>query len=102
MGTERGTVRYALNHARVTIVRALLDAGADKDLATNGGVTPLLCAVLQGHEAVVRALLVAAPDKTAKYCGLTGGAPVWRVTLRRRPRLRTCLAEVHKHTFRPR
>ena len=52
-------------------MRALLDAGADKDLADNIGATPLLIAARKGHDAVVRALLDAGADKTKLYHGMT-------------------------------
>ena len=45
------------------VVRTLLDAGADKDLAKNNGCTPLLIAAEKGHDAVVRTLLDAGADK---------------------------------------
>ena len=45
------------------IVHALLDAGADKDLAANNSFTPLHIAAKEGHDAVVRALLDAGADK---------------------------------------
>ena len=45
------------------VVRLLLDAGADKDLADNYGVTPLIIAAAVGHDAVVRTLLNAGADK---------------------------------------
>ena len=51
------------------VVRALLDAGADKDLADNDGATPLFVAAENGHGAIVRALLDASADKTARCRG---------------------------------
>ena len=45
------------------IVRALLDAGADKALTNNLGATALHIAAGKGHEAVVRMLLGAGADK---------------------------------------
>ena len=51
------------------VVRALLDAGADKDLMKNNGGTPLHVAAAMGHDAVVRALLDAGADKTATCNG---------------------------------
>ena len=53
------------------IVRALLDAGADTDLAANDGATPLHIAADSGHDAIVRALLDAGADKTMLFHGRT-------------------------------
>lgn len=43
-------------------VRALMEAGADVNKATNSGSTPLLVAAWGGNEAVVRALMEAGAD----------------------------------------
>jgi cytohesin len=40
-------------------VRALIEAGADVNKATDNGGTPLVVAVKSGHETVVRALIEA-------------------------------------------
>ena len=48
------------------IVRALLDAGADKDLANSNGATALHVAVKDGHDAIVRMLLAAGASKTKR------------------------------------
>ena len=44
------------------VVRALLDAGADKEIARNDGTTALFIAAQVGHDACVRALLDAGAD----------------------------------------
>ena len=41
------------------VVRALIEAGADVNKATDNGGTPLVVAVKSGHETVVRALIEA-------------------------------------------
>ena len=51
------------------VVRALLDAGADKDLADNNGATPLMAAAIYGHVTVARALLDAGADKAKSWRG---------------------------------
>ena len=54
------------------VVSALVAAGADKNKAMLGGVTPLLIADQKGHETVVSALVGAGADKnTAKQDGVT-------------------------------
>ena len=61
---NRTTPLYiAAFHGHDAIVRALLGAGADKDLAKNNGDTPLFIAAGFGHDAIVRALLDAGADK---------------------------------------
>ena len=49
-----------------SIVRALLDAGADKDAKDDEGSTALTWASESGHESIVRALLDAGADRDAK------------------------------------
>lgn len=59
----------------VTIVQALLNAGATVDLVPDSTrSTPLLCAVLGGHTECVRALLIAKADREATV--LTNGTEV--------------------------
>ena len=57
-------VAAELGHGQ--IVRDLLEASADKDLAAIDGATPLYVAVQNGHEEVVRALLDAGADRNSK------------------------------------
>ncbi|KXZ49716.1 hypothetical protein GPECTOR_20g573 [Gonium pectorale] len=47
-------------------VRALLEAGADKDRRDKAGYTPLLAAAANGHAAVLQMLLKAGADKMAQ------------------------------------
>ena len=61
----------AAQNGHDAVVRTLLDAGADKDLAMNNGATPLHAAAQAGHDAVVRALVNAGADKTATCAGCT-------------------------------
>ena len=53
----------AAEKGHAAIVRALLDAGADTDLAANDGGNPLYIAAYYGHEAIVRTLLDAGAGK---------------------------------------
>ena len=57
-------LHIAAQDGRDAIVRALLDAGADKDLAKNDGCTLLIGAAAFGHSAVARMLLDAGADNT--------------------------------------
>ena len=59
----------AAGNGHDAVVRALLDAGADKDLAMNDGATPLMFAAQNGHVTVARALLDAGADKTKSWRG---------------------------------
>ena len=45
------TALVAAAHGRLEVARLLLDAGADPSLAASDGLTPLMCAAGQGHEA---------------------------------------------------
>ena len=62
--TNNDPLHIAAQDGRDAIVRALLDAGADKDLAKNDGCTPLIGAAAFGHSAVARMLLDAGADNT--------------------------------------
>ena len=63
----------AAQNGHETMVRALIEAGADVNQAKNILVTPLLMAAQKGHEAVVRALIEAKRTSTRQ-----------RITARRR------------------
>ena len=71
--SAEATPLYAAVHkGHDAVVRALLDAGADKDLAKNTGSTPLYIAAQEGHDVVVHALLDAGADKNlARHDGAT-------------------------------
>ena len=47
----------AAQNGHETMVRALIEMGADVNKAMDDGVPPLLIAAYNGHEAVVRALI---------------------------------------------
>ena len=44
------------------MVRALIEAGADVNKASDDGTTPLYVSTQEGHDAVVRVLIVAGAD----------------------------------------
>ena len=48
------------------VVRVLLEAGADKNVARQDGATALMAAAQNGHWEVVRVLLDAGADKNAE------------------------------------
>eukprot|EP00439_Symbiodinium_sp_Y106_P023855 s1984_g2.t3 len=56
-------LRLASCNGHVEIVRLLLEAGADKDLADNDGYTPLISASSRGHVEIARLLLEAGANK---------------------------------------
>ena len=56
----------SIRYGHESCVRALLDAGADKDAKDNDGRTALMLLLMSGHESCVRALLDAGADKDAK------------------------------------
>ena len=53
----------AAQSGHVEVVRLLLEAGADKDVADDDGATALMEAAYRGHVEVVRLLLEAGADK---------------------------------------
>ena len=65
----------AAMNGHVTLVDALLRAGADKDAARDDGATPLYTAAQNGHGNVVDALLRAGVDKDKRHC--TGASPLF-------------------------
>jgi ankyrin repeat protein len=62
------------------VVRVLLEAGADKEVANKNGMTPLNNAALNGHEAVVVLLLEAGADKEAAT--RLGATPLYNAALK--------------------
>lgn len=68
--TRNATGETALHHAAIQgnleIVRLLLAAGAEPDLAGEHGFTPLHEAILQGHVEIIRQLLAAGADPLLK------------------------------------
>jgi ankyrin repeat protein len=47
----------AAHNCHETVVRALIEMGADVNKADNAGMTPLQIAARRGHKAVVQALI---------------------------------------------
>ena len=59
----RSALAMAASCGHESVARLLLEAGANKDLATLGGVTALIAAFQNGHLEVVRLLLESGADK---------------------------------------
>jgi ankyrin repeat protein len=71
----------AAQEGQETVVRALLEAGADVNQAMDNGGTPLNVAAQNGHAAIVRALI----DLGADFNNATdngGTPPLKRATMR--------------------
>lgn len=58
----RDTKNENLNHRRTEVARCLLDAGADINIRTSDGRTPLMCAAEHAHVAMVELLIAAGAD----------------------------------------
>ena len=70
----------AATRGYLTIVKGLLDAGADMDKAGYGAGTPLYRAAWEGHTEVVQALVDAGADKDK--ADRWGGTPLYEAALR--------------------
>ena len=68
-------VCVAAQNGHLEVVRALVGAGADLDLAKEDGVTPLFVAAQEGHLEVVRSLLGAGANVVQARAG--GAAPLF-------------------------
>ena len=65
-------LHIAVANVHGKVVRALLDAGADKDIRERNGATPLYIASSKGDDAIVHMLLDAGADKDlTDYAGYT-------------------------------
>ena len=66
---------YAARDGRIDIARALLDAGAEVNLADANGITPLIAAITNNHPETARFLIDRGADiKAADWYGRT---PLW-------------------------
>ena len=66
----------AADGGHVEVMRLLLEAGADKDLANNQGTTALMMAEVKGQVEVLRLLLEAGADKSLADNRGVGHTPV--------------------------
>ena len=64
---DQAPIHVAAENGQLEVVRLLLEAGADKDLAAEDGNTALQEASWRGHLAVVRELLAAGADKNVVW-----------------------------------
>eukprot|EP00740_Mantoniella_antarctica_P021007 CAMPEP_0198679328 /NCGR_PEP_ID=MMETSP1468-20131203/2517_1 /TAXON_ID=1461545 /ORGANISM="Mantoniella sp, Strain CCMP1436" /LENGTH=69 /DNA_ID=CAMNT_0044417869 /DNA_START=14 /DNA_END=220 /DNA_ORIENTATION=+ len=64
MAADNGVtpLQMATQNGHLTVVKVLLEAGADANKALNDGFTPLQVAAQCGHPAVVKVLLEAGAD----------------------------------------